>query len=45
VADRLEDKLLELEVPLRKSDTSVDRVMLVWLPWQVDASGNALPAY
>jgi len=72
-ADRLEDKLLELEdleetlkteleqiefdfepknlelepleVPLRKSDTSIDRVMLVWLPWQVDAEGNAQVAY
>ncbi len=44
----LEPKNLELEkleVPLRKSDTSVDRVMLVWLPWQVDAEGDALVAY
>jgi len=72
-ADRLEDKLLELEemeetleteleqiefdfepknlelekleVPLRKSDTSVDQMMLVWLPWQLDAEGNAQVAY
>jgi len=38
-------KLEELEVPLRKGDSSVDRVMLVWLPWQIDADGNAQVAY
>ncbi|MCA9229857.1 MAG: ATP-binding protein [Planctomycetales bacterium] len=30
-----------IEVPLRKSDTSVERVVLGWLPWQIDAEGKA----
>jgi uncharacterized protein DUF87 len=33
-------ELDKLEIPPRKSDTVVDRVVLVWLPWRVDAEGN-----
>jgi hypothetical protein len=43
-ADRI--KLEKIEVPPRKSDISVDEVMLVWAPWWiVEASGAARPAY
>ena len=38
-------KLEKLEVPLRKSDTTVDPISLVWLPWRVDANGATQPAY
>lgn len=35
----------ELELKPRKSDISVTRVALVWLPWSVDATGNLIPAF
>jgi len=35
----------QLEIRPRKSDLSVEKIALVWLPWQVDASGIAEPAY
>ena len=38
-------KLEKTEVPLRKSDTNVDPISLVWLPWRVDANGATQPAY
>jgi hypothetical protein len=38
-------KLEKFELAPRKSDIAVDEVMLVWLPWWVDRSGNARPAY
>jgi len=38
-------ELEKIEVPLRKSDTTVDPIQLVWLPWRLDASGAVLPAY
>ncbi len=38
-------ELEKIEVPLRKSDTSVDPIQLVWLPWQIDANGASRPAY
>ena len=37
--------LEKLEVPLRKSDTTVDPIRLVWLPWRIDANGATQPAY
>ena len=37
--------LEKIEVSPRKSDIGVSRVMLVWLPWQVDATGQAQPLY
>ena len=43
-----EPKSLELEkmeVRPRKSDTAVDRVTLVWLPWQKADDGTTMPAY
>ena len=38
-------ELKKLEVPLRKSDTTIEPISLVWLPWQIDPSGTAQPAY
>ena len=38
-------ELEKTEVPLRKSDTTVDPISLVWLPWRVDADGATRPAY
>jgi hypothetical protein len=38
-------ELERLEVALRKSDTTVDPIRLVWLPWQIDVDGTARPAY
>ena len=35
----------KLESSARKGDTDVDRVTLVWLPWQIDADGRAQPLY
>lgn len=35
----------KLEVPLRKADTTVDPISLVWLPWRIDANGATQPAY
>ncbi len=35
--------LEEVDIPLRKSDTRVKLIGLVWVPWQVDASGIASP--
>ena len=33
------------EISPRKSDISIDPIVLVWLPWQIDAAGNAQLAY
>jgi hypothetical protein len=38
-------KLEKLELSPRKSDIAVDEVLLVWVPWWVDASGRARPGY
>jgi hypothetical protein len=38
-------KLEKFELSPRKSDIAVDEVLLVWVPWWVDASGNARPGY
>jgi len=38
-------ELEKLEVPLRKSDTTVDPISLVWLPWRLDPNGSVQPAY
>jgi hypothetical protein len=35
----------ELEVTPRKSDISVERFCVCWLPWRVDANGIAEPAW
>ena len=35
----------ELPIRPRKSDLSVDQVVLVWTPWTVDSNGIAEPAY
>jgi hypothetical protein len=35
----------KLESSARKGDTDVDRVTLIWLPWQIDADGRAQPPY
>ncbi|MFO0922160.1 MAG: ATP-binding protein [Pirellulales bacterium] len=35
--------LEEIEVPLRKSDTRVQLLALVWVPWHVDEQGIATP--
>jgi hypothetical protein len=37
--------LEKIELSPRKSDIDVGRVTLVWLPWQVDAGGQAQPLY
>ncbi|MEO1498622.1 MAG: DUF87 domain-containing protein [Planctomycetota bacterium] len=42
-ADRLE--LERLELSPRKSDIDVDRVVLVWLPYELDPRGRATPVY
>jgi hypothetical protein len=37
---------LELvELKPRKADIETNRVMLVWLPWRIDADGRAAPVY
>jgi len=38
-------ELERIEVPLRKSDTTVDPIRLVWLPWRLDPNGAVRPAY
>lgn len=38
-------ELDKLEVPLRKADTTVDPISLVWLPWRIEANGATQPAY
>ncbi|MGI9430284.1 MAG: ATP-binding protein [Bythopirellula sp.] len=38
-------QLEKIEVPLRKSDTTVEPISLVWLPWRIDANGATRPAY
>ena len=35
----------EYQVPPRKSDISVEKVVLAWTPWHVDATGVAEPLY
>ncbi|MGI9592465.1 MAG: hypothetical protein ACR2P8_13930, partial [Myxococcota bacterium] len=37
--------LKELRVAPRKSDIAVDSLALVWIPWRIDATGRALPAF
>ena len=38
----VENLVLEAtEIPLRKADTKVKQLSLVWIPWQIDAQGNA----
>ncbi len=37
--------LEKLELRPRKSDTVVDSVTLVWLPWKIDKDGTKQPAY
>jgi hypothetical protein len=34
-----------VELKPRKADVEVDCVMLVWLPWRIDADGRAEPVY
>ena len=46
VADRLRPESLTLEaieVPCRKGDIKVNLLALLWIPCQVDASGQAMP--
>jgi len=38
-------QLEKVEVPLRKSDTTIEQVLLVWLPWRLDPDGTTRPAY
>ena len=38
-------ELEKVEVSLRKSDTTIDPICLIWLPWQVDSNGASRPAY
>jgi len=46
VAYRPDQIALErLQVRPRKSDISVDQVVVVWVPWFVDSSGNAQRGY
>ena len=55
LADRLEKieqsfspgslEIEKRETPLRKGDSSVGIVQLVWLPWQLEESGRATPAW
>jgi hypothetical protein len=40
-----EPELEELALPPRKSDTQVERVALVWLPYRAAAGGRAEPAF
>ncbi|MGB7343728.1 MAG: ATP-binding protein [Pirellulaceae bacterium] len=42
-ADNLE--LEAIEIPPRKSDLKAEDVLIVWTPWQVDASGIATPLF
>jgi hypothetical protein len=38
----IENLVLEAtEIPLRKADTKVKLLALAWVPWQIDAHGNA----
>jgi hypothetical protein len=38
----IENLVLEAtEIPLRKADTKVKLLALAWVPWQIDAIGNA----
>jgi hypothetical protein len=37
--------LERVEVKPRKADIEVDSVELVWLPWQIDQHGHAVPLY
>ena len=37
-------QLDKLDIPPRKSDITVNKVALVWVPWKMDASGNLQPA-
>jgi hypothetical protein len=38
----IENLVLEAtEIPLRKADTKVKLLALAWVPWQIDAMGNA----
>jgi len=38
----VENLVLEAtEIPLRKADTKVKQLSLVWIPWQIDPQGNA----
>jgi hypothetical protein len=32
-----------LELPCRKSDTKIDLLCLVWVPWQISSKGIATP--
>jgi hypothetical protein len=34
-----------IELKPQKSDIEVDQVLLVWLPWRIDAAGTAEPVY
>jgi hypothetical protein len=46
--DKLEGKEVvceELPIRPRKTDLSVERVVLVWTPWRVDAQGIAEPDF
>jgi hypothetical protein len=46
IMDRFSAENLALEaidIPIRKSDTKVKLLALVWVPWQVDAQGIATP--
>jgi hypothetical protein len=48
VRDEVDESELEIvEVPVRsrKSDTTIDRVALVWAPWRVGRDGIAEPAW
>ena len=38
-------ELEKKEISPRKSDISVDRVQLVWLPWRQESDGTSHPAY
>ena len=48
--DQLKDRfsvhgitMTPLEIPCRKSDTRIDMVALVWIPYSIDAAGHAKP--
>ena len=48
IQDSFDPDLLELtqdEIKPRKSDINVSRVVLVWLPYRIDSSGNAERAF
>ena len=40
-----EIELEELSVRPRKTDIAISKLALVWLPWRVDSTGIAEPAY